>query len=229
MPRRLLLLILLIFSCFTLAACASREQDTGRHVPEVLLGTDCGFDRMKCCTSTPICTYGQQCCANPNNASQNYCADNCHCGANEEFCCAGNVCNGGATCVKGICAACGGKGEACCSSGDSCSSGLVCQDNRCAECGHPGELCCLGKEACLAKAGGRAECLDNICADCGFDGNPACTAGDECLANNILAGKTCERCGQSNQPCCPVSSTVGYACDPAAGLKCDLGFCSSEH
>jgi hypothetical protein len=229
MFHKCLLLILLFFSLFFLSACANDNRDTGRRVPEVMLGTDCGFDKLKCCTTTPICTYGQQCCADPNDSTRNYCSDNCHCGDNEEFCCAGNKCNGNAVCVNGICSACGDKDQVCCVNGNSCLPSLVCSGNKCAECGFNGEPCCGGVGDCLPKTGERSECLNDTCVNCGFDGNPSCTTGDKCLSGQILTGKTCERCGQANQPCCNAASGMNYDCNPAAGLKCELGFCSVEH
>jgi hypothetical protein len=45
------------------------------------------------------------------------------------------------------------------------------------------------------------------------------------LPGQIFAGKTCERCGGHNQPCCAENSTSVYVCDPTKGLKCELGFC----
>ena len=224
MFNRFSLLILLAFLIFILPAC-STDQPAARKVPEILLGTDCGFDRLKCCSTTPICSYNEQCCADPNDSSRNYCDNNCDCGANEEFCCAGNQCRGNTVCVAGLCAACGGQGEPCCSGGAGCSAGSVCQNDKCAECGINGGPCCPGSN-CLPKTGERSECLDNICAVCGFGGNPACTTGAECLPGQILTGKTCERCGQANQPCCDADSGMNYDCDPAAGLKCQLGFCA---
>ncbi len=227
MPYRYSLLILLAFSSFLLTACSTDNQPPARKVPEVLLGTDCGFDKLKCCSTTPICSYGQQCCIDPNNSTENYCDDNCNCGNNEEFCCAGNQCNGNNVCVDGLCAACGDKDQVCCTTGAGCSAGLVCQNNKCAECGINGGPCCPGS-SCLPKTGQMAECLNNICANCGFDGNPSCTTGDKCLPGQLLTGKICQRCGGSNQPCCDSSSGTGYDCDPAvAGLKCELGFCAA--
>jgi len=227
MSSRFSLLILLAFSIFVLAACAT-NQPTARKVPEVLLGTDCGFDKLKCCVTSPACNYGQQCCVDPNDSARNYCSENCDCGANEEFCCAGNFCQGNAVCSNGICVACGDKDQSCCANEPGCSTGLVCQKNKCVACGSNGEPCCSGN-SCLSQTGERSECLNDICVNCGFDGNPACATGDKCLPGQLLSGKTCERCGQANQPCCNAASGVGYGCDPAAGLKCQLGFCATEN
>jgi hypothetical protein len=228
MKYRILSLIFLFFSLFALTACGTVKQENTQKVPEVLMGADCGFDRLKCCDTSPTCNYGQQCCVDPNDASKNYCAENCECGNDKEFCCANNQCNGNAVCANGICSNCGGKDEVCCQSGDSCGSGLVCAKKKCVECGNNSEPCCAGKNPCLLKAGERAECLNNICSNCGFDGTSPCTAGDKCLPGQIFAGQTCERCGQVNQPCCDASSGKKYDCNPAAGLKCNVGFCSSN-
>ncbi|MDD5527643.1 MAG: hypothetical protein PHO56_01550 [Patescibacteria group bacterium] len=227
--KRQLLPVLLFFLIVLLPACAKNNQAAGRKVPEVLLATDCGFDKLKCCATTPACTYGQQCCVDPNDPARNYCNDACACGSNDEFCCAGNKCNGNAVCVNGLCSACGDKNQSCCAAGASCQPDLICLDNKCAECGITGGPCCPGANKCLSKEGERSECWNNICASCGFDGNLPCSTGDKCLPGQIFAGKTCERCGQANQPCCLANSGKGYACDPAVGLKCELGFCSLEH
>lgn len=226
---RFLLLILIISSPIFLTACAKSEQNNSRQVPAVLLGTDCGFDKLKCCATTPACNYGQQCCVDPNNVNINYCSEDCSCGNNEEFCCAGNKCNGNAVCVNGICSACGAKDQVCCTDATSCLGGLVCSENKCLECGLSGEPCCEGANSCLRKAGEKAECLNNFCQNCGFDGNPPCTTGDKCLPGQIFTGKNCERCGQNNQPCCSVASSTSYACDSSASLKCELGFCAIEN
>jgi hypothetical protein len=228
MQYKYLSLILVIFSLFFLTACTKNNDENAQKAPEVLLGTDCGFDRLKCCATTPTCNYGQQCCVDPNDNSRNYCAENCECGNNEEFCCAGNKCLGNAVCTNGICSACGEKGQACCDNGNSCSSGLVCSNNKCSECGNNGEPCCPGSDSCLPKAGERSECLNNFCSNCGFDGNPSCLAGDKCLAGQLFTGKTCERCGENNQPCCNTDSGKNYDCDQSAGLKCQLGFCANN-
>jgi hypothetical protein len=219
-------LILLASLLFVLSACSNNDQSNKRYVPEVMLGTDCGFDKLKCCATTPTCNYGQQCCIDPNDAGKNYCSEDCSCGDNEEFCCAGNVCNGQAVCLHGICTVCGDKDQVCCAGAESCSSGLACLNNKCLECGVNGGPCCP-QNSCLFKAGERSECLSGICTNCGFDGNPPCTTGDKCLTGQIFAGKTCERCGQNNQPCCNKDSNTGYDCDSSQGLKCDLGFCGN--
>jgi hypothetical protein len=93
------------------------------------------------------------------------------------------------------------------------------------ECGLGGQPCCAGS-SCIFTAGERSECLSNTCVNCGFDGSPTCTTGDKCLPGQILTGKNCERCGGQNQPCCQADSGEKYDCDPIAGLKCNLGFCS---
>jgi hypothetical protein len=228
MVNRFPLLILLVFSICVLTACAEYDQSTSRYVPEVMMGTDCGFDKLKCCTSTPVCNYGQQCCLDPNDSNRNYCDENCGCGNNEEFCCAGDVCHGNAVCVSGICQACGGKDQICCTASSSCADELTCFNDKCAECGKNGEPCCAGASQCSSPAGERSECLQGVCSDCGFDGNPPCFNGGKCQAGQLLTGKTCNPCGHSNQPCCDIASGTGYDCDPAQGLKCELGFCQAS-
>jgi hypothetical protein len=227
LERKFIYFIGFFLLLFIFSGCSNdKEKKSERQVPEVLLASDCGFDKMKCCTSTPICNYGQQCCVNSNNSSQNYCSENCHCGDNDEFCCAGNVCTGSAVCVNGVCSSCGGKNQSCCQSGEGCSPGLVCQNDRCRECGGDGQFCCAGENACLAKEGERVECLNSVCVSCGFDGHQPCSTGDKCLAGQVFAGTTCERCGGVNQPCCEKSH--GIYCDESLDLECHLGFCSPK-
>jgi hypothetical protein len=221
------LVIITILLVFSGCALSFKKEAPKRQVPEVMLGQDCGFDKLKCCKTEPNCSFGQQCCVDPNDSTRNYCAEDCSCGDNEEFCCAGNKCNGDTTCYRGICLSCGGKDQSCCQEGVQCQKGLACQNGDCKECGVKDGPCCPGEEKCAVKEGQRAECLDDVCRFCGFDGNLACLEGDKCIKGQIFAGKTCERCGGSNQPCCNVASSTGYECDSAKGLKCDLGFCST--
>lgn len=228
MPIKIIFLSFLLI--LTLSACASKEEArTGRQVPEVLLASDCGFDKLQCCKTEPACTFGQQCCTDPNNSGLNYCADDCSCGENEEFCCAGNKCNGHGVCEHGICQACGGKDQLCCQTGEACFPGLACQNGNCAVCGIEGGPCCPDNEKCLAAKGERAQCVDNVCQKCGYDGHKTCLEGDKCLKGQLLSGKTCERCGENNQPCCDENSGAEFVCNPDKGLKCKLGFCALEN
>jgi hypothetical protein len=222
------IVFLAIFLLLGLSACGfHKEEPTGRKAPEVLLASDCGFDKLQCCKTEPTCTYGQQCCADPNNSGFNYCANDCSCGDSEEFCCAGNKCNGNGVCKNGLCYACGGVNQVCCQSGLECSDGLACQDGNCTVCGVDGGPCCYGDIKCLVLKGERAQCVNEVCQYCGFDGHKICLEGDKCLQGQLLSEKTCERCGESNQPCCNEGADTGYDCDPAKGLKCNLGFCSA--
>lgn len=220
------LLVITVLLVFSGCALSFKKEAPKRQVPEVMLGQDCGFDKLQCCKTDPSCSFGQQCCVDPNDSTRNYCSEDCSCGDNDEFCCAGNKCNGQAACYKGICIACGEKDQVCCQEGDQCAKGLACQNGDCKECGINNGPCCPGEEKCSVKEGQRAECQQGICHNCGFDGNLACQEGDKCLKGQIFAGKTCERCGGANQPCCQEYSRSGYECDLSQGLKCDLGFCA---
>ena len=53
---------------------------------DVMVAKDCGMDGLKCCATDPQCSYGQQCCVNPRNSQDNYCADKCGEGEENQFC-----------------------------------------------------------------------------------------------------------------------------------------------
>jgi hypothetical protein len=216
-------LILLILLPFLLSACGSGKVQ-GRQAPEVLLARDCGFDKLMCCQEEPACSYGQQCCTDPNSPAKNYCADDCSCGDEEEFCCAGNICQGELACLGGFCQVCGQAGQTCCPTEEKCGAGLVCRDDQCKICGRAGNPCCSIGDPCDKNLS--AECREGLCVKCGSNGNPTC-AGGKCAKGHINVSGRCETCGGSNQPCCAKTASLGYDCDPAKKLTCELGFCAS--
>lgn len=224
MKRIFSIIFLLIITVFFAGCAAKNDKNTGRRVPEVLLARDCGLDKMKCCDEDPPCSYGQECCADPNDSSKNYCSDSCSCGAKEEFCCAGGLCQGDLACLGGLCQSCGREKEFCCpAKREACGLGLICSGERCEKCGLVGNACCPGDNGCWSDKKGRAECSLGKCVACGYGGHPACQSGEKCLAGNLLTNGRCEYCGGFNQPCCQ-----NERCEEKSGLKCELGFCARE-
>ncbi|MBD3248152.1 hypothetical protein GF382_02580 [Candidatus Falkowbacteria bacterium] len=219
----ILVIVLLAFGFFWLKK--DKKIQNVSNQPEVLLGSECGFDYLRCCDTEPACSFGQQCCIDPNDPERNYCADECTCGAEEEFCCEGNVCNEGLLCHYGNCRSCGEEGDMCCLRGDACSEGLACLDEQCVACGLDGNPCCQSGDPCIAGKGQRSECLSGICSLCGSKGLRACSQGEECLPGHLYNNNVCFICGNANQPCCNEEAGLGYDCDPKKGLVCDLGFC----
>lgn len=214
-------LIFIIFSLLFVSACA---KDTSKS-PEILMGRDCGLDGLKCCDEEPPCSYGQECCIDPNNKDRNYCADECSCGEKGKFCCLGNKCNGGLVCFDGFCYACGEEEEICCPDDNSCNEGFICTKDKCIKCGIIGNPCCENDE-CFSEREKQVECRNGTCSYCGFDGRDACLTGKKCLPGQLYSNKKCFRCGNSNEPCCDEESNLGYKCNPNKNLVCKLGFCT---
>lgn len=219
---------ILLIVALCISAC-SQGKPMPTEEPEVMMARDCGLDKLPCCQENPSCSFAQQCCVNPNNASENYCSDKCTCGSEKEFCCAGNKCNDGLACSNGRCQKCGGINEACCP-GDKCSEGFGCLNNICAICGLSGNPCCAGNK-CQGDGKfdqDRAECWDNNCQLCGYGGEPACKNGAKCSPKNLLNNDSCFLCGEYNQPCCQIGPDSAFDCNPEKGLKCELGFCAQK-
>lgn len=209
-----------------LGGCADGPKPSKRAQNEILLASECGFDKLSCCASDPACNFGQQCCADPNDPNRNYCSTNCSCGGEDEFCCENFRCSGSLTCRDGYCVKCGDQGDVCCPGAAACSSTLSCLNDKCVRCGQAGNPCCLGSEACSPVKGGNTECFRGLCRLCGFDGAAACSSTQPCLKGQIFTGDRCDRCGGLNKPCCNQDSGLGYECDPSLKLECKLGFCS---
>jgi hypothetical protein len=218
--------IAILFVLFLLlSGCYFGSKNVKRVQPEILLATECGFDKLACCASEPTCNFGQQCCPDPNSPNRNYCSEDCSCGGEDEFCCEKSQCSNGLTCRDGLCLKCGGEGDVCCPGTAVCSSSLACLDDKCVKCGEIGNPCCQGSKTCETAKGENNECYEGLCRSCGFDGSPACSSTSPCLKNQLLTGNRCERCGEINKPCCN-KDLVGYDCDQSKGLVCELGFCS---
>ncbi len=191
---------------------------------EVLIAQDCGMDGLQCCSAEPKCSFGQECCVDPNNSSKNQCADKCGCGNNDEFCCTNNACAPGNACVNSKCLTCGGENQPCCK--DSClgtdkkGNQLACQAGKCVGCGGVGKPCCGDKcfgldlpEKTLA------ECTNGICHKCGGNQQVACLTGERCVNNYLYSNNNCFKCGEVNEPCC-----ADKKCSNKTN-KCLQGFC----
>lgn len=219
--------IIMIFAV-SLSACGKKQLTPNTDGPDVLMARDCGLDKMQCCAEEPACSYSQKCCTDPNDKDRNYCSNECTCGAETEFCCAGDKCNDGLECYNGYCSKCGGKDQPCCES-SKCGDGLACADERCVECGLAGNPCCGEKCQTDDKEDDtRTECQSGICASCGTSGHDACHGGTKCVRGNLFNNDTCFGCGQDNEPCCDEQAGLGYDCDPKKNLECDLGFCTPK-
>jgi hypothetical protein len=193
---------------------------------DILMAQECGMDGLKCCASEPKCSFGQQCCVNPSNESENQCADTCGCGKQDQFCCANSQCEQGMACIDAKCEACGGENQPCCASNcsgrDKLGNLLTCFGNKCVGCGLLGRPCCEA-DKCLEVKGiekSFSECAGGLCQACGGNQQAACLAGKKCLDSYLLNNKNCFQCGNENQPCCENSK-----CNEKSKLKCLQGFC----
>lgn len=226
----------IIMIALTLSACrlpffSERGNDTNWQ-EEVLWANECGEEGLQCCPDRdPGCSYGLDCCTDPNDPERSLCRADCACGGEGQFCCAGDVkCSAELACYEGDCVKCGGEGEPCCDLGLTCSDALLCHKGLCQTCGQPGHPCCLSGQACIGDDGReqtRTECLKDTCVFCGGDGQIACQQAPNCNAGHLENNLFCYLCGAYNQPCCNASSSLGYECDPANGLSCQLGFCAN--
>ncbi|NTU98484.1 hypothetical protein HGA64_00540 [Candidatus Falkowbacteria bacterium] len=228
--------LLLFLLPLILSGCSLPFAQKKAEKPEILMAQECGMDGLKCCATSPACSYGQQCCIDPNDPARNRCADTCGCGGKDEFCCSGdNKCNSGLSCQEGLCQECGGEEQNCCN-GSTCTgktkSGageLVCQKDKCVACGVPGGPCCLNGSSCINNENttSTVECLSGLCAACGANELPACQSGSQsCLPEHLLSSNICYRCGHDNQPCC--DSSQKERCATTEGLVCELGFCKKQ-
>lgn len=198
--------------------------------PEILMGRDCGLDRLPCCKENPSCSFAQQCCPDPNDANRNYCADSCTCGGDKEFCCQDEPkCHDGLTCFQGSCQTCGKENEPCCQ-GAKCEGTLACNNNKCVPCGVPGNPCCEGSkcqnDTKLEQT--KTDCNNGLCRLCGWGGEPACSGITKCVPGQLLNNEVCYQCGEYNQPCCQIGVDSSFDCNPKDTLKCELGFCTKK-
>lgn len=184
------------------------------------------MDGLQCCASEPKCSFGQECCVDPNNPGKNQCADKCDYGKQDEFCRINNECDAGFACVDAKCTACGGEGQPCCgktcSGNDKQGNALACAGEKCVGCGLIGNPCCAD-QGCSDETAGEpslAQCLGGLCAACGGNQQPACLGDRKCLVDYLLNNNNCFKCGEVNEPCCE-----GMKCNSKLKLECRSGFC----
>ncbi len=230
-------LFLILFLCLFTGCSIEQNNYTvdDDWEDEVLVVSDCGFDGLKCCLDQePSCNFGQTCCTDPNDESNNYCADECSCGKRGAFCCDGDsACESGLSCEEGKCMPCGEKDEVCCGEGGTgtCNNDLVCYYDKCVECGLPGAPCCASSSQCNesdSDDSSRLECKNKLCAYCGASGRVACPNDPVCEPGHLLNNFVCLPCGGDNQPCCSTSTDSNLICETEKGLECSLGFCSKK-
>lgn len=176
---------------------------------DTLLAQECGMDGLKCCASEPKCSFGQECCVNPQDSKENYCADKCGLGGDGQFCRANSECDAGYTCMNRKCAKCGGDKQVCCGvsgSNDRClvdkKKALVCYSEKCVECGVIGNPCCGQSCDKVDRSKQLAECKNDLCQACGGNGQAACLAGAQCADGYLFSNTFCYSCGENRQPCC---------------------------
>lgn len=158
------------------------------------------------------------------------------CGAPEQPCCAGAVCNGGARCTASGCVACGALSQVCCADG-SCQGRATCDaQETCVSCGQRGQPCCA-QGAC--DEGSRCEA--GVCASlvscattctlgaqrCAGAGLEACQAVGTCpewrtLVAACPAGASCQAPAPGLAECvepCPGACTAGTLVCAVDGLR----------
>jgi len=226
MAKSLKIFVILILA-MAISGCAQNGTPGNKiALPDILLGQDCGMDKLQCCKTEPVCLYAQKCCVDPNNATRNYCSDQCTCGGKGEFCCKdAPKCQDGSVCDNGNCAECGKDKQVCCAD-NQCGAGLVCNDGKCTQCGVEGNICCSGN-ICLNQDKldkTRTGCFDGTCAQCGAGGAP-CPGEIKCISGYLNNNGTCYECGEANEPCCDANSGKSYDCNSKKYLHCYQGFC----
>lgn len=202
--RHIKLILSAVVLLLTLSACQLPFTKSRPAPADVLLASECGQDKLKCCTDEPKCSFGQKCCPDPNDAKRNYCSDECTCGGLDEFCCASATkCQPGLSCAGDLCVMCGLAGGPCCETGAAC----------------PGVV---------EEGISYIECRSGTCVLCGVDGQNACAGETKCAPNHLLNNGICYRCGGSNQPCCR-NERGEQSCDSEQNLVCELGFCKEDN
>jgi hypothetical protein len=230
--ERVLIFLILnsIFLILAVTGCTSPFASKMPAKQDVLLAQDCGMDGLKCCATTPQCSFGQACCVNPRNSAENYCGDKCGLGAEGQFCRDNDQCDGGLKCVASKCAKCGGENQQCCGSNlakeprcnQERSGKLICQSEKCVVCGEPGHPCCNGLCAGTDKKNQLAECQSDLCMACGGNGQLACITEPKCVTGYLFSNSYCYTCGERNQPCC--ANNVCHA----SKLICANRFCQER-
>lgn len=222
------LIILFLFSGCNISQKNKVKNNNWQN--EVLLADECGYDGLKCCTDNPeqLCKYGQNCCFNPQDENDNYCATDCELGKEKSFCrLSAPSCDAGLVCQGDRCLACGKENQFCCEGSEACAANLFCHNSKCLTCGQGGHPCCPLAPACPSFADTRAECYNGTCRACGFSGGPACQDEPFCAAGNLNNNNICYLCGGLNQPCCK-DTEAGNVCAGGQGLACVSGFCAKK-
>ncbi len=229
---KIVLLIFGVVCLFLFSACDTKNQSSQNNngwEDEVLYADECGFDGLRCCDDAEQkCKFGQNCCVNPKNENENYCAESCDFGKENTFCRNEDfTCDSGLTCKNSRCLPCGGEDQFCCQKGDSCKSSLICFNDKCASCGQSGYPCCDSELLCLKqdnRGNIRTECHNEICQPCGYGGAKTCVNEPFCNPDTLNNNGLCYKCGGLNQPCCAEKS-----CNLEESLVCELGFCVKKN
>ena len=229
---RIALLVFGIAFIFLLASCDVKKQNIQNNNDwenEVLYADECGFDGLRCCDNEEqLCKFGQNCCVNPKNEKENYCAENCDFGKENTFCRNENpACDIGLVCENSRCLLCGGEDQFCCGDGDACKNSLICFNNKCVNCGQAGYPCCDSELPCLKqdnRGNIRTECRNEICQPCGYGGANTCADEPFCNSDTLNNNGLSYKCGGLNQPCCDEKS-----CNLEEKLVCELGFCVKKN
>jgi hypothetical protein len=128
--------------------------------------------------AVPTPAQAQSVCAPPCGPNQFCNGGNClDCGAQNQLCCPGDVCNTGLQCQNSlICLPPCGPGDPCCP-GNTCNQiTLVCVAGTCQFCGGAGGPCCTQITPCT-----NGVCVNGTC-QCGAAGQPCCQPGNVCNA-----------------------------------------------
>ena len=224
-------LLLILSGCTLFGQNSNIDSDDWEN--EILMAQECGLEQLPCCRDQePICEHGLNCCVDPGNKHNTFCAADCACGIEGNFCCVGEArCEEGLACVGSRCLECGNMNQPCCLSEEQCSGNLLCHHGECLRCGVAGNPCCPNETACLdqdRQDRRRTECQNKICVYCGSRNGIACVAEPACADGHLLNNGFCLPCGGANQPCCDELSGAGYDCETKLDLVCELGFCTRK-
>jgi len=222
------LIIVLLFFVIIFSSCTfGKVKDDQSWKNEVLVVSECGMDGLSCCLGEEtLCLYEQECCYDPRNVKNTYCAESCEQGVLNSFCRIEGGCNDGLACRNGRCFEAGGENEPCLEE-SKCEEGLVCYKENCVVCGLVSNPCCKDSDyPCLENDRNkeRIECIFGTCQKCGTDSLNACPSEPFCEKFNLLNNNKCLGCGEFNKPCCSAEEG-GEAC--IDGLECKLGFCNN--
>jgi hypothetical protein len=225
MSRKTIYIFFSLFLIVFLSGCSFKKEvkEDISWEEEVLMAEECGMDGLKCCVEDPVCRYGQNCCEALDGSQQNYCADSCDFGTQNNFCRKDNPkCDEDLVCFDSYCLSCGEEDELCCEN-NLCDNDLVCHNNKCVSCGLSGNPCC--ESALCSNEDLRLECNKGICQECGFSGKSICANEPFCNLGHLQNNNVCLECGKINLPCCDIKDNI-ISCED--GLVCDKGFCNSK-